>query len=174
MEKMGYDFKNPSGLGVNHNGPINPIAAHHRLKVGHGGLKSPGLGLEDASSQQPSIAAKAASLAGVNRALENVAAYSKKHEPIRVIGKKTTRESNEQILVVSEMLKQKQAALSKLGRDAMHHPEQVKHLVAGRMQHVQSEVEDLKRAAEEALRIAQLKTASKKLKKVRLVDLLIN
>jgi hypothetical protein len=56
----------------------------------------------------------------------------------------------------------------------MHHPEQVKHLVAGRMQHVQSEVEDLKRAAEEALRIAQLKTAGKKLKKVRLVDLLIN
>ena len=169
MQKMGFDFRNPAGLGLKHQGLINPVRANYRLKVGQDVSKHPGLGLEGASSQQASSTPKEASLAAANRALlglGNIAAHSHKHEPVRVIGKKTARESNEQILVVAEMLKQKQATLSKLGRDAMHHPEQIKHLVAGKIQHVQSEVEDLKRAAEEASRIAQLKAASKKLKKV--------
>jgi hypothetical protein len=167
MQKMGYDFNNPSGIGLKHQGPITPVGASYRPKAGQEYTKNPGLGLE-ASSPQTIKISKNATLDGVNRALDSVSAHSHKFEPVRVVGRKTARESNQQILVVAEMLKQKQAALSKLGRDAEHHPEQLKHIVAGKMHHVQSEVDDLKRAAEEAIRIAQLKTASKKLKKVPL------
>ena len=163
MQKMGVDFQNPCGLGARQQGPVTPVGTNYRTKVGQVMTKNAGLGLEAPAA---SAAPKAASLVGVNRALENVSVYSHTHEPVRVIGRKTARESNEQVLVVAEMLKQKQAALSKLGRDAAHHPEQLKHVVEGRMRHVQSEVDDLKRAAEEATRIAQLKVASKKLKKV--------
>ncbi len=167
MQKMGFDFKNPSGLGLNHAGPITPVGANFRPKFGPEVTRNPGLGFESSTHQVASAnGAKPASLVGVNRALDNVAVRSHKLEPVRVIGKKTARESNEQILVVGEMLKQKQASLSKLGREATHHPEQLKHLVDGKIKHMQSEIDDLKRAAEEAIRIAQLKTANKKLKKV--------
>ena len=166
MQKMGFDFKNPVGLGPKHQGTITPVAAGHRPKAGQEIIKNPGLGHEP-RGHQAVAAPKAVSLVGANRALESVAVQSNKHAPIRVVGGKTTRESNEQVLVVAEMLKQKQAALCKLGHDAVHHPQQLKHVVDGRIKHVQSEIDDLKRAAEEAARIAQLKTASKKLKKVQ-------
>jgi len=165
MQRMGFDFSRPAGLGLNHQGPITPVGVSYRPKVSEF-TKNPGLGLAWTQNSTPSVA-KTASLVGANRAFESVALHSHKHDPIRVLGKKTARESNEQILVVSEMLKQREKTLSQLGRDAKHHPEQLKHLVAGRIHHVQSEVDDLKRAAEEAMRIAQLKSASKKLKKVR-------
>jgi hypothetical protein len=164
MQNMGFDFQNPSGLGARHQGLVVPVGTNFHPKVGQFMSKNAGLGFEAPAAA--AVKDKAAPLVAANRALHIVSDHTQKQEAVRVVGRKTARESNEQILVVAEMLKQKQAALSKLGRDAVHHPEQLKHLVEGRMKHVQSEVDNLKRAAEEAVRIAQLKVASKKLKKV--------
>jgi len=166
MQMMGFDFSRPAGLGLTHQGPITPIGVSHRPKGGQEFTKNPGLGLAECTPTHASSVAKAVSLVGANRALESVAIHSHKHEPVRVVGRKTARESNEQILIVAEMLKQKEAALLQLSRAAKHHPEQLKHLVSGKIHHVQSEVDDLKRAAEEAMRVAQNKSANKKLKKV--------
>ena len=171
MQKMGFDFTNAAGLGAARQGAVTPVAvaANCRARGGRECSKNAGLGLESQGAQGAggsSTSTKAASLVGVNRALESVGVQQHSHAPLRVVGRKTARESNEQILVVAEMLKQKQAALSKLGRDAAHHPLELQHLVDGKMKHVQCEIEDLHRAADEAQRIAQLKTASKKLKKV--------